>query len=62
MIDLGIISLKKWLDDNDHLVKTYTYDEIYSLLVSVLMDGKIDSLERDILKVFFSELIDLTTI
>lgn len=56
--DEEIIELRNWLHENDHLSNTYPYDEVYSLIVSVLSDGKIDDIERNTLKVFFSEFID----
>lgn len=59
--DEEIIELRDWLNENCHLEKTYPYDEIYSLITSVLSDGKIDDYERDILKVYFSEFIDTKT-
>jgi hypothetical protein len=57
--DSEVKILRDWLEDNDHLAKTYPYDEIYSLVISVLKDGKIDSSERDTLKVYFSDFIDM---
>ncbi len=54
-----INNLSDWLDINEYLKKTYPYDEIYSLVTSVLIDKKIDDNEKSILKVYFSEYIDL---
>lgn len=53
-----IIGLQAWIKENGHLSTTFPYDEIYSLLVSVLSDGKISDEEKTILKVFFSEFVD----
>lgn len=50
--------LSEWIGDNDHLVGIYPYDEINGLLTSILLDGKIDEHERNMLKLFFSEFID----
>ena len=58
--DEEIIGLKQWLNENEHLTNTYPYDEVCSLIMSVLADGKIDDNERDILKVFFGEFVDTT--
>ena len=54
-----IRELKDWLDENEHLAKTFPYDEVYSLIMSVLKDGILNPEEQDMLKVFFSEYIDL---
>lgn len=53
-------SLKKWLEDNEHLETIYPYDEVYSLVYDVMKDGKVDPDEENILKVFFAEFIDTT--
>lgn len=53
-----IKGLKTWLFENEHLKGTYPYDELCSLILMVLKDGKIDKKEDKILKVFFSEFID----
>lgn len=56
--DEEIIELRKWINDNNHLLGKYPYDEISSLLNSVLADGKIDDTERNMLKLFFSDFVD----
>lgn len=56
--EIEVARLAKWLDENTHLTGYYPYDEICSLLVSILQDGYISDHEKDILKVFFSEFID----
>lgn len=53
--------LRNWIDENTHLKSSYPYDEIDSIIASVMRDGKIDSKEQDLLKVFFSEFISLPT-
>ncbi|SMB95557.1 BRCA1 C Terminus (BRCT) domain-containing protein [Desulfonispora thiosulfatigenes DSM 11270] len=53
-----IKGLKDWLNENDHLTTTYPYDEIYSLVVSVLSDGILSNEEKIILKIFFSDFVD----
>jgi NAD-dependent DNA ligase len=47
------------LDDHEFLTKTYPYDEINSLIVSVMSDGIISSDEQKLLKLFFSEFVEL---
>lgn len=56
--DKEIQALRSWIDANDFLAGTYPFDEINSLLSSVLEDKQIDSEERDILMAFFSNLIE----
>lgn len=56
-----LIGPNNWLQENEHLANTYPYDEVYSLVISVLADKKIDDNERKILKVFFTEFIDTQT-
>lgn len=53
-----ILNLKSWINNNDHLIGFYPYDEISTLLVAILSDGIITTDEVNILKVFFSEFID----
>lgn len=53
-----LIGLNDWLNENEHLANTYPYDEVYSLVMSVLADQKIDENEIKILKVFFTDFID----
>lgn len=57
--DSEIHMLKKWTTANDFLAGSYPFDEIESLLLSVLDDGIITSDERDMLKGFLSDFIDL---
>ena len=55
-------NLSNWLDDNTHLVGCYPYDEIYSVVTAVLRDGVVDSEEEKLLKLVFSDFVDLNTI
>ena len=55
--DEEIIALEKWIEDNEHLVNSYPYDEINSLLTTILADKIIDENERNLLKLFFSDFI-----
>jgi NAD-dependent DNA ligase len=58
--DVEVRSLEKWLEAHDHLNSYYPYDEIYSLLLSVLKDGVIDDVERKRLMAYFNEFVKLT--
>jgi NAD-dependent DNA ligase len=50
--------LQEWIYDNDHLKGSYPYDELESLLLAVLEDGKIDEEEQGMLRDFFEEFIE----
>lgn len=54
-----INGLRLWLNDNEHLASIYPYDEVYSLTAGVLSDGILSEDEKNLLKLFFSEFIDL---
>jgi hypothetical protein len=58
--DKEVAALAEWLDNNGHLASYYPYDEIRSLVASVLADGVIDEVERKQLKAYFSEFVKLT--
>ncbi len=49
--------LSAWLQDHDHLRTCWPYDEIGSLITSVLADKTIDDAEHKLLMDFFSEFI-----
>jgi len=49
--------LRAWLDDHDHLKTCWPYDEIDSLVTSVMRDGRIDEQEHRVLHSYFSEFI-----
>jgi hypothetical protein len=49
--------LSSWMQDHEHLKTCWPYDEIDSLVTSVLADQKIDPQEHKMLKDFFSEFI-----
>ena len=51
--------LSKWLGDNDHLRSYWPYDEVDSLITSVLKDGVVDNTEQKALQNFFSEFVSL---
>lgn len=56
--DKELKMLREWLDAHDFLRGCYPFDEIDSLLMSVLADGIIEDDERDMLKAFFSQFVD----
>lgn len=49
--------LRAWLDDHDYLRRCYPYDEVDSLITSVLKDGSISPDEHKALQSFFGEFI-----
>jgi NAD-dependent DNA ligase len=59
--DVEIFELDKWLDQHEHLITYYPYDEIKCLVISVLSDGKIDDEERKRLLAYFNEFSNIVT-
>ena len=57
--DEEIYKLNAWLSDNEHLNTHYPYDEIRSLLISILSDNKIEEEEKVILKAYFKQFVKL---
>lgn len=57
--DEEIHTLKSWMSSNDFLTGCYPFDEIDSLLTSILSDGVITNDERTMLTAFLSNFIDL---
>lgn len=57
--DKEIFDLDKWLDENEHLNTYYPYDEIRSLVLSIVSDGKVTEEERLVLKAYFSQFVNL---
>ena len=57
--DKEIFDLDNWLDDNEHLNTYYPYDEIRSLVLSIVSDGKVTEDERLVLKAYFSQFVSL---
>ncbi len=55
--DTEIEDLKFWVQENGHLSGTYPFDQVYSLLLSILSDGRIDESERNCLKFFSANLL-----
>ena len=56
--EIEVLGLKEWLNENEHLASTYPYDEVYSLVVTAMSDGKLDENEKLLLQAFFTEFID----
>lgn len=56
--DAEIVKLTNWIELNDFLRGTYPYDELDSLLASILADHVVSEDERLQLKAFLSDFID----
>lgn len=54
-----IIDLNKWLEENEHLSTYYPYDELRSLIISILSDNKIDEDEKIVLMAYFKQFVNL---
>lgn len=54
-----IFDLNNWLEQNDHLSTYYPYDELRSLLLSIISDNKVDEEEKLVLKAYFKQFITL---
>lgn len=59
--DLEINQLHEWLESNSHLSTHYPYDELRSIVLSIVADGVIDDDERLILKAFINQFVNLQT-
>ena len=57
--DTEIFKLHEWLSENEHLNSYYPYDEIRSLVLSIVSDKKIDEEERLILMAFIKQFVEL---
>ncbi|MDL2145455.1 BRCT domain-containing protein [Flavobacterium tructae] len=57
--DKEIYDLQKWLNENEHLNTYYPYDEIRSLVLSVLSDNKINEEEKVVLMAFFKQFVQI---
>ena len=56
--DKEICALQAWINANDFLAGTYPFDEINSLLSSIMADKKVDEEEGNTLLAFFSNIIE----
>jgi len=52
--------LSDWLAEHDQLKACWPYDEVDSLVTTVLADGRIDASEHKLLQNFFSEFVSVT--
>jgi hypothetical protein len=52
-----LTGLAEWLEDHAHLRSCWPYDEVDSLITSIMSDGKIDEEEQQLLLSFFSEFV-----
>jgi hypothetical protein len=51
-------SLMAWVDGHNHLKHCWPYDELESIIVHVMQDGKIDDQEHEALVQFFGEFVN----
>lgn len=58
--DTEIFKLHEWLSENEHLNSYYPYDEIRSIVLSVVSDKKIDEEERMIMMAFIKQFVELS--
>lgn len=54
-----VFDLNKWLEENEHLSTYYPYDELRSLILSIVSDNKVDEEEKLVLKAYFRQFISL---
>jgi hypothetical protein len=59
LTDVEIVNLHNWLEENVHLATYFPYDELRSLLFTILADGRIENDERLILMSFFNQFIQI---
>lgn len=57
--DNEIFKLHEWLSENEHLNSYYPYDEVRSLVLSIVADKKIDEEERVVLTAFIKQFVEL---
>jgi len=55
--DVEIEGIRAWLAEHRHLSRSFPYDELVSLLNSVLADGRVDDEERATLVYFFERFV-----
>jgi hypothetical protein len=55
--DNEIRGLSEWLEQHEHLKKTWPYEEVVSLVTSILRDGAVSGEERAILDSFCTEFV-----
>ncbi|MBV5342642.1 transcription antitermination factor NusB, partial [bacterium] len=57
--DIEDFELEKRLSENEHLTKLHPYDEVYSIVKTILNDRQIDEDERKRLKSFIYDFVEL---
>lgn len=57
--DEEIKRLHDWLDENDHLSTYWPYDELRSLVLSIISDKRIEEEERLVLSAFIFQFVDI---
>lgn len=57
--DQEVFDLYKWLEEHDHLSTYYPYDELRSLILSIVSDKKVDEEEKIVLKAYFNQFVEL---
>lgn len=57
--DEEINQLHNWLNQNEHLNTYWPYDELRSLVLSIVSDRKIDDEERLVLMAFINQFVDI---
>lgn len=53
-------ALQNWLDENEQLVGCYPYDELNTVISSVLKDGMVDAQEHEQLLQFFTSFVNFS--
>lgn len=61
LTDKEIFELDKWLDNNEHLSSYYPYDEIRTLVLTIVSDKKIDEAERTMLLAYLNQFAKVQT-
>lgn len=54
-----VFDLHNWLQENEHLNTYYPYDEIRSLVLSIVADHKVDEEEKLVLMAYFNQFADI---
>lgn len=57
--DHEVFKLHEWLSENEHLNSYYPYDEVRSLVLSIVADKKVDEEERVVLTAFIKQFVEL---
>ena len=57
--DEEVNRLHDWLNENEHLSTYWPYDELRSLVLSIISDKKIDEEERLVLMAFINQFVDI---